>query len=110
MVYPVLRPSDLLAAFLSSFKPWPDVSRSHSSSGRLWKGRELWLSKRFKLAGGVMVVLGVLWFGSLFIHKFLCPSVEPLFCKGMRCKVKAECAACPVFWTSSAKQISVMWL
>lgn len=33
MVDPVLRLSDPLAAFLSSFRFWPAVSRSHSSSG-----------------------------------------------------------------------------
>lgn len=48
------------------------------------EGQRAVAQQTFQTDGRVMVALGVLWFGSFFIHKFFCPSGEPLFCKGMR--------------------------
>lgn len=76
-------------SFLEQFQSVAWCVQQPQQQWGLQKGRELWLSKRFKLAGRVMVALGVLWFGSLFIHKLFCLktlvySGEPLFCKSMR--------------------------
>lgn len=71
-------------SFFEQFQSVASCVQEPQQQWGLQKGRELWLSKHFKLAGRVMVALWVLWFGSLFIHKIFCPSGEPLFCKGMR--------------------------
>lgn len=103
MVEPALRLSDPLAAFLSSFRLWPAVSRSHGSAGDCGRAESCGsanISNWWQGDGGLGCSL--VWF--LFRSQIFLPQWgTPLLQRHEECKVKVEPAACPVFWTSSAK-------